>query len=392
MSSQSISTSGQVRSEQASRRLPPIPPLGAVLLIGWLFGFLILMQAAWIVATASGTRVANAAAGRAMEMADHSTSIGVGNSAWIWLSCVFVLLLFVLLQLHWGSARLQRLDLTAGLTHFGMLLCGGLLAFGVQLVLLASLMTEQPIVLDYSQRVVTANKSAANGAIASASSLVGDPANGRKVFVMSCVTCHGATGDGLSNLAPSLRTSEFVKSSDLSAIERVIALGRALTDPANKSGKVMPAKGGNPFLKDQEIADLAAFVASIPNVADSPGPATSNSPVLAKWVVPAATAPPVGLAETAITGPAPVSLADALATQSETAGPAIGPERRSLRFMAVAVHATLLAALFLIMARSLFGWLLGMQSLSLRSWFYLASWGWWLATATWLLLVSVCWW
>jgi putative heme-binding domain-containing protein len=93
--------------------------------------------------------------------------------------------------------------------------------------------------------------------------LTGIAENGKKWFGMSCVTCHGPTGDGVANAAPSLRASQFLKTSDATTIANLIRNGRAATDPANKTGKVMPAKGGNPFLDESKIADLVAFLQNL---------------------------------------------------------------------------------------------------------------------------------
>ncbi len=383
MTSQPIGTLVHRFEDSPARRLPPVPPVGAALLIGWLFGFLVVLQATWLLHTSDVSTTRKTMA--------NELSVGVAsNTAWVWLLVIMGLLGFVLLQLHWGVAKLQRRALSSGLTHFSLALCGGLLTFGVQLVLLVGMLTDQPILLDYSQQGSgprgSVSPSADGAATPSGSSLVGDAANGRKVFVMSCVTCHGATGEGLNNLAPSLRSSEFVKSSSQSAIGQVIALGRALNDPANKSGKVMPAKGGNPYLKDQEIADLAAFVASLPDGGESPIAAPSNAPVLAKWVVPAATAPPVGLAESAVTGPTVQPIAALLALEDKVL------LKRRMSMLALIGHAVLVGVLFLVMARSLFGWLLGLQSSSLKSWFFLVTWGWWVAAATWLVGLGILGW
>ena len=95
--------------------------------------------------------------------------------------------------------------------------------------------------------------------------VAGDPARGKKWFSMSCVTCHGPTGDGVPNAAPSLRTSDFRHKASELEIAALIRNGRPVGDPANKTGKPMPAKGGNPFLDESKIADLVAFLKDLDN-------------------------------------------------------------------------------------------------------------------------------
>ncbi|MEZ6080590.1 MAG: cytochrome c [Pirellulaceae bacterium] len=88
----------------------------------------------------------------------------------------------------------------------------------------------------------------------------GDAEEGRKAFSTACITCHGPSGGGMPNLAPSLRGSPFIASADDTAIANVIRLGRPVGDPNNKTGKVMPARGGNPFLGDDKVVHLVAFI------------------------------------------------------------------------------------------------------------------------------------
>lgn len=98
----------------------------------------------------------------------------------------------------------------------------------------------------------------------------------------------------MPNLAPSLIGSSFVAASNDQAVAAVIRVGRGLGDPANKSGKVMPARGGNPFLSEEDISHLAAFVRVIQ--AARPATVGASAPVvsLAAWVVPEAKRPAPG--------------------------------------------------------------------------------------------------
>ncbi len=182
----------------------------------------------------------------------------------------------------------------AMLLHFAFAIGCGLIALGIHSVSFARAFGTEPVVMDYSH---PRDSSGQDGPV-EPQLAAGDAEEGRKVFSTTCITCHGPTGDGLPNLAPSLRGSLFIASVDDVAIAGVIRMGRAATDPANKTNKMMPARGGNPFLGDDKIAHLVAFVRAIQSEAPGAAAADPNAPPpvqLAKWVVPPARMPPTGL-------------------------------------------------------------------------------------------------
>ncbi len=89
---------------------------------------------------------------------------------------------------------------------------------------------------------------------------LGDPAKGRDLYLRSCMACHGPTGAGVPGLGKPLGSSGFV--AGLSDIDVVAFLkaGRNIDDPANTSGVIMPARGGNPMLTDQNLMDITAHL------------------------------------------------------------------------------------------------------------------------------------
>ncbi len=231
----------------------------------------------------------------------HRTYISAGEPAegarleswWAWLLIAGIG--WALLNLFWSLRALRGRSEQGYLGHLALTVGCGLIVLGIQSVMLARGFTMTPMVLDYSNPVGAANASATVAQAPAATVAAGDPEEGRKVFSTTCITCHGPSGQGMPNLAPSLVGSQFVASSDDATVANVIRNGRALGDPNNKSGKVMPARGGNPFLTDDQVAHLAAFVRAIQSggaaVAGSDTPAVQ----LARWVVPAAKQPPGGL-------------------------------------------------------------------------------------------------
>ncbi|HQY87024.1 MAG TPA: c-type cytochrome, partial [Tepidisphaeraceae bacterium] len=85
---------------------------------------------------------------------------------------------------------------------------------------------------------------------------------GKRVY-MNCIACHGKDGAGLKNLGADLLHSKFVSTSSDEALLAFIKTGRVASDPASILKLNMPAKGGNPALKDNQIQDVIAYVRSL---------------------------------------------------------------------------------------------------------------------------------
>ena len=208
---------------------------------------------------------------------------------------------WALVNLFWSRKAFQNRDHadsdhTVAYSHVAIALGCGLIALGIHSVLFARALGSQPVVMDYSQ----SGKKAHTDMATPVAMAEGSAEEGGKIFSTTCITCHGPTGGGLPNLAPSLRGSEFIASADDAAVAGVIRLGRAVTDPSNKSKKVMPARGGNPFLGDDKIVHLVAFIRSVhgagaASATDAVDPNAPPPVQLAKWVIPAGPNPPPGL-------------------------------------------------------------------------------------------------
>lgn len=109
----------------------------------------------------------------------------------------------------------------------------------------------------------TAPAEAAGAEAQPVAAAAGDAANGQKIYAQLCIACHGPEGKGVQGLGKDLTTSTFVgEKTDVELID-FIKVGRDPSDPLNTTGVAMPPKGGNPALKDQEIADIVAFVRQI---------------------------------------------------------------------------------------------------------------------------------
>lgn len=264
-----------------------LAPLLLALLV--LLGFLVVVSVTY---TDSGYAEFASSSSRL----DRTLSLG-----WALLSSAA--LLWALVNLHWSHQAAQARGESKPLAAYGHLAMAvgcGLIVFGIYSVLIAQSFGTQPIVMDYSHL----GRKSKTGSPVAVAAMAGDAVEGQKVFSTTCITCHGPTGGGLPNLAPSLRGSPFIASADDVSIASVIRLGRAATDPNSKTKKVMPARGGNPFLGDDKIAHLVAYVREIQNsdsgssVEAAAGGLAADAPApiqISNWVVPDAPRPPAGM-------------------------------------------------------------------------------------------------
>ncbi|MEQ6120621.1 PVC-type heme-binding CxxCH protein [Reichenbachiella sp. MALMAid0571] len=87
--------------------------------------------------------------------------------------------------------------------------------------------------------------------------------NGLKLFRSICAACHGPSGDGITELAPPLRESEYVTGS-IKRLASIVLHG--LQGPVHVNGKLyelngtMPGLANNKSLSDQDIVDIIRFL------------------------------------------------------------------------------------------------------------------------------------
>jgi disulfide bond formation protein DsbB len=92
---------------------------------------------------------------------------------------------------------------------------------------------------------------------------VGDAAAGATVFSGTCAACHGEDAEGIDGLGKPLADSDFVADTSSAELIVVVTDGRAVDDPANTTGILMPPKGGNPALTDEDIANVVSYIKSL---------------------------------------------------------------------------------------------------------------------------------
>ena len=302
---------------------------------------------------------------------------------WSW----FVLagILWGTLNLYWAIQSLRRLSLRPFLGHWVLMIGCGLAVLGIEAAVVARAFTLTPIIIDHSK--VSTSLANATAVLNPAIATDGDAGKGKVIFSKTCITCHGPSGQGMPNLAPSLVGSAFIKAADNSMVSQVIRLGRALGDPSNKSGKVMPARGCNPFLTDEDIAHLVAFVRSIQSNPTSTSVDTTPAAQLAAWVVPLAKRPENGF--------------DAHVMNQEM----VGGTRRTLytanhysehmRWLCIlltTVHSVMVMGVVTISSHAVLPRLLSSNNTIHPGLIRLSLAGWTILTSTWILIAWICFW
>ena len=89
---------------------------------------------------------------------------------------------------------------------------------------------------------------------------VGDPVAGEKIFVSACASCHGLNDEGIQGLSKDMTHSELIASKTDQELVEFLKLGRAPGDAPDTAGAVMPPKGGNPSLTDENLYDIVAYI------------------------------------------------------------------------------------------------------------------------------------
>lgn len=84
---------------------------------------------------------------------------------------------------------------------------------------------------------------------------------GQQLFRQTCAVCHGA--DARGGIGKNLVTSAFLRGlTDQQAVD-FIKVGRGVDDPANTTRIVMPPRGGNSALGDEQLQAIVVYLRSI---------------------------------------------------------------------------------------------------------------------------------
>ena len=130
-------------------------------------------------------------------------------------------------------------------------------SLGVMTLFFATL----PVLLSVVYLGGASTSEASNGRGVSMSTATGSsPATpGEAVYLKSCAVCHGPDGEGVPFLGKPLRNSEFVQTHSDEALFDLIVNGRAIADPANTTGALMPPRGAQ-ALQDDSINAVVDYL------------------------------------------------------------------------------------------------------------------------------------
>ncbi len=92
---------------------------------------------------------------------------------------------------------------------------------------------------------------------------------GERIYSGLCFACHGIGGAGVPGLGKPLVDSEFVDGLTDQELVDFMIVGRAVGDPLNTTGQIMPARGGNPSLTDEDLFNVVAYIRSLNGAATS---------------------------------------------------------------------------------------------------------------------------
>ncbi len=93
----------------------------------------------------------------------------------------------------------------------------------------------------------------------------GEVSRGAQIFAETCSACHGPDGKGKPGLGKNLVASTFVKGLTDQELFDFLHVGRPSYDKMNTTGVDMPPRGGNPYLTEQDLAGVVAYLRTINN-------------------------------------------------------------------------------------------------------------------------------
>jgi cytochrome c5 len=273
---------------------------------------------------------------------------------WSWAAITTLALAWAAMNVVWSRRSILELRVIEGYAHWAIVICSGLASLGLHYIAATRSSTEGPQIFDPQELLPAESTVESLGG-----PIYGRSNRGKAWFALTCVTCHGPTGEGLNNLAPSLKESEFLKTADPIAINLLIRRGRAINDPLNKSGKPMPARGGDPTITDEKVADLVAFVMSMH----------------------ARTADPETLSWEGVDSPPPSLSKKALMIRPQQ------PSVRAVNLTVLTIHGVFVGCVMIGSCHLLFGWMRGWPMRRCRPWIFVNTWGWNVALLGWLAIL-----
>jgi mono/diheme cytochrome c family protein len=142
-----------------------------------------------------------------------------------------------------------------------------------------------PVLVAFTAITTLADSSPSPSPSGSAAALPGDPTRGAALYATNCQTCHGAALEGGigAKLSPIDKLPGVPNSLDPAFLISIITNGRN-PQPGDPRQTVMPAKGGNTTLTDQDVKDLAAYIIANQNPTNLPYPPGELAKRTILWV------------------------------------------------------------------------------------------------------------
>jgi mono/diheme cytochrome c family protein len=105
--------------------------------------------------------------------------------------------------------------------------------------------------------------------------LTGAALDGQTTYLRFCAVCHGPNGEGVESLGKGFRNSTFVADLSDEGLVEFLSVGRADDHPLNETGIEMLPFGGQPYLTDEQLNSLVAYVRAV-NTGDYVPPIPSD--------------------------------------------------------------------------------------------------------------------
>ncbi len=93
--------------------------------------------------------------------------------------------------------------------------------------------------------------------------LTGPALEGQTIYLRFCAVCHGPNGEGVESLGKGFRNDPFILEQSDQELAEFISMGRPADHPRNDTGIEMLPYGGQPFLDDDQLSQVVAYVRAI---------------------------------------------------------------------------------------------------------------------------------
>lgn len=85
-------------------------------------------------------------------------------------------------------------------------------------------------------------------------------AQARTDYLRTCSMCHGPQGQGVGSLGNSLVDTEFMRTHSDEELTEFLKVGRLPNDPDSTTGMLMPPRGANPSLTDEDLKNIVLYM------------------------------------------------------------------------------------------------------------------------------------